>query len=725
MNHEHHSINHNGHEIQINSDHKNDVLHLKDVIHTPDVPCHDASLTTSLLDQKSQLANNNVEVKIEQVKESSDDDSDWSANDSPGEKDKAFNKYGLVSRAILSSRMFMSKKIAFVVSKSHGYLVTVILLLGYLAYFIAAMCYRFEDEGSHRLLGCTLLGVVIASRGYVMEGLRKLFRHVTGSEQLTPTWKKRLLTGRFFLRWLMYGAMFGIIVWVIVDKAIEDPNNLRSIPGILIILFTCLMCSTSPHKVNYHTVFWSVGLQFLLALYVLRWKYGKDSVTWIQERISEFFDNSDAGSKIMFGNNYKEHYLIFGAFPMFFFVNGMMTVLYYCGAMQVIINAIGNVLTFVLGTSAVEAMAVAAGVFMEGVASLAALKPYLPGLTKSQLFLVITSCFSSIGSTFLAILNQIGISIDLIIGAMLISAPATFAVCKLLMPDTKLKKKEENLSDIANIERSKYPGVLDAFMTGSLAMVGAFGNVAVSVFAITSLISWVNKTLEWFGDRVGIDNFTIELIASYVFYPVPLAMGVALEDCRRVATVFGYRLGSSNLIAFLKLAELKQNRLRYQEYVMHFGSNATLTYVNDDVILDQWGQRLTLGFVSVRSHTDLLNLWVCKSAVCRHPSGDHDRVSAQEEGVAFTHVHVGSRRRKPGQYTDRMFCVFIFLSKLVVFMTGFKMKSVCMKFYKTEICLNGILHEEICLCGILQDEICLYGILQDEICLYGILRDEI
>ncbi|CAL1537902.1 unnamed protein product, partial [Lymnaea stagnalis] len=61
------------------------------------------------------------------------------------------------------------------------------------------------------------------------------------------------------------------------------------------------------------------------------------------------------------------------------------------------------------------------------------------------------------------------------------------------------------------------------------------------------------NTLAWFGDRVGIAKLSIELIFSYVLYPVPLAMGVAPEDCRRVTMLFGYRLGSTNIVEFFKV----------------------------------------------------------------------------------------------------------------------------------------------------------------------------
>ncbi|CAL1537911.1 unnamed protein product [Lymnaea stagnalis] len=60
-------------------------------------------------------------------------------------------------------------------------------------------------------------------------------------------------------------------------------------------------------------------------------------------------------------------------------------------------------------------------------------------------------------------------------------------------------------------------------------------------------------------------------------YPFALAMGVTPEDCRRVAMLCGYRLGSSILIAFLKFVELKNNRLKYVDYMLKTGGNGTMT----------------------------------------------------------------------------------------------------------------------------------------------------
>ena len=65
-------------------------------------------------------------------------------------------------------------------------------------------------------------------------------------------------------------------------------------------------------QINWHTIYWSVGLQFILAVLVMRWQGGKDVVLWIQARLDEFFANSEPASKLIFGDSYRDHYMAFG-----------------------------------------------------------------------------------------------------------------------------------------------------------------------------------------------------------------------------------------------------------------------------------------------------------------------------------------------------------------------------------------------------------------------------
>ncbi|CAG5115637.1 unnamed protein product, partial [Candidula unifasciata] len=355
--------------------------------------------------------------------------------------------------------------------------------------------------------------------------------------------------------------------------------------------------------INWHTIYWSFEMQFLAALFVLKWEFGKDAIMWTQARLDEFFANSAEGSKLLFGESYRDHYMIFGALPIVFLTNATLTILYYLGAMQFLVKVIGTFLSFVLDTSPIESMSVAAGIFLEGITAILTLRPYLPYVSKSQLFLIITSVFASLGGAYLAILSSLGVSLEYLIPAMLVSAPATFAVCKLMVPETHYKaghKIMDNL-DLAEDEKSKYANVLDAAQTGATSMLSLVGNVATVAFAFFSYIAWINKTLTWFGDRVGIDHFSIELISSYILYPVALMMGIEPDDCRNVAMLLGYRIGVNNIIAFFKLTDLKINKAKYTHYMLVTNGTGPVFNDGDDIVLGLWNDTLKSGFITDRS----------------------------------------------------------------------------------------------------------------------------
>ena len=62
---------------------------------------------------------------------------------------------------------------------------------------------------------------------------------------------------------------------------------------------------------NWHTIYWSVGLQFILALLVLKWKPGNTAILWIQARFDEFFAHTAQASQLLFGDTYRDHEMIF------------------------------------------------------------------------------------------------------------------------------------------------------------------------------------------------------------------------------------------------------------------------------------------------------------------------------------------------------------------------------------------------------------------------------
>lgn len=56
---------------------------------------------------------------------------------------------------------------------------------------------------------------------------------------------------------------------------------------------------------------WGLGLQFIFALFILRWDKGFAAFTWLGDRVAEFLLFTDAGSRFIFGNGFEEHFFAF------------------------------------------------------------------------------------------------------------------------------------------------------------------------------------------------------------------------------------------------------------------------------------------------------------------------------------------------------------------------------------------------------------------------------
>jgi len=72
-----------------------------------------------------------------------------------------------------------------------------------------------------------------------------------------------------------------------------------------------LSCIDINLQVNWQTVLWGIGLQFVFALVVLRWPAGYEAFKWLGDRVYEFLAYTDAGSEFVFGASYRDHFFAF------------------------------------------------------------------------------------------------------------------------------------------------------------------------------------------------------------------------------------------------------------------------------------------------------------------------------------------------------------------------------------------------------------------------------
>ncbi|XP_036595460.1 solute carrier family 28 member 3-like [Trichosurus vulpecula] len=116
----------------------------------------------------------------------------------------------------------------------------------------------------------------------------------------------------FWLKWLMWILLVvGIICWLIFDTAKQGTQSLVSFGGLVFYVLLMLIFSKYPTRVFWRSVFWGIGLQFLLGLLILRTTAGFEAFNWLGNQVQIFLESSDTGAIFVFGDNYIEHFFAF------------------------------------------------------------------------------------------------------------------------------------------------------------------------------------------------------------------------------------------------------------------------------------------------------------------------------------------------------------------------------------------------------------------------------
>ena len=179
-------------------------------------------------------------------------------------------------------------------------------------------------------------------------------------------------------------------------------ERLLPLVGIAVILAIAYLCSTNRAAIRLKTVLWGLGLQFALALVVLKTAWGRLFFEWVGGKINRLLDFAFVGSEFVFGKLGVKgggaigaetigFIFAFQVLPTIIFIAALFAVLYYLGVMAVIVRAFAKVMTRLMGASGAESLNVAASVFMGQTEAPLTIRPFINRMTQSELMCIMTS----------------------------------------------------------------------------------------------------------------------------------------------------------------------------------------------------------------------------------------------------------------------------------------------------------------------------------------------
>ena len=346
---------------------------------------------------------------------------------------------------------------------------------------------------------------------------------------------------------------------------------LQPLFGAFVILAIAVALSANRRAIDWTTVAWGLGLQIVFAVIVLKTSVGQAVFTTLGAYITKLLGFAGVGAAFVFGplGNASvwgdamtrvfgpdgAQYAVIFAFqvlPTIIFIAALFAILYYFGVMQIIVRIFAVLMHRVMKASGAEALNVAASIFMGQTEAPLTIRPYLPEMTESELMTVMTSGMAHISGGIMAAYILFGIEAKHLLTAVIMTAPGTIMMAKMIVPETQVPKTMGIVR--LEVERTDV-NVIDAAGRGTGEGLHLALNVGAMLISFLALIALVNAILHHvpFNGQA----LSLERMFGWVFAPVAWAMGVPWKDASTIGNLLGTRMALNEFVAYSRLGPLK------------------------------------------------------------------------------------------------------------------------------------------------------------------------
>lgn len=343
-------------------------------------------------------------------------------------------------------------------------------------------------------------------------------------------------------------------------------ERFTGILGLLTMLGIAYAFSTNRKAIRPRTVLTGLTLQIVFAFLVLKWEFGRQLITGAGAAVNKLLEFSFAGSTFIFGELGKKggpmgFYFAFQVLPTIIFIAAFFAILYHYGVMQFIIKIAARIMTKLMGASGVESLNVAASIFMGQTEAPLTIRPFLPRVTQSELMTIMTSGMAHVSGGIMGAYILSGIEAKHLLTAVIMTAPGTILISKMLVPETEHPETEGKV-EVGRAEEEKHENVLAAASKGTSDGLGLAINVAAMLISFLALIALINGILGGTHNFLAAHGFawfpsSLETVLGVIFAPIAWVIGVPWHDCLKIGNLLGTRMVLNELVAFTYLGAQK------------------------------------------------------------------------------------------------------------------------------------------------------------------------
>lgn len=361
---------------------------------------------------------------------------------------------------------------------------------------------------------------------------------------------------------------------------------LRGILGLAAILGIAFALSRHRSRIDWRMVAAGLTLQIIFAVLILKGDamgeffaplaWPKDFFSWVSSFFVLVLEFTTEGARFVFGDlavspgqeDSLGSFFAFQVLPTIIFFSSLMSILYYLGIMQRIVVGMAWLVRRFLRTSGAESLSVTANVFVGQTEAPLVIRPYLSGMTQSELMAVMTGGMATIAGGVMAAYIQMlgdafaqaqGLSLDAarlafaeqLLGASLMAAPAALLLAKIMIPETRTPETTGKAS-VETEQRSE--NVIDAAAIGAGDGLKLALNVGAMLIAFIALIAMGNYIVGWIAGLFGAE-LTLQQLFGWMLAPVAWTIGVPWQDAVHFGSLLGTKVVLNEFVAYLGLAQ--------------------------------------------------------------------------------------------------------------------------------------------------------------------------
>lgn len=372
---------------------------------------------------------------------------------------------------------------------------------------------------------------------------------------------------------------------------------LRGIIGVLLIVGIAFLFSNNKRKISWRLVGIGLGIQLIFAVFIIhgermgKWFFllgwPKILVEWLGSAVIKLLEFIGEGSKFVFGalslpagaEGSMGFFFAFNVLPTIIFFASLTAVLYYLGVLQMVVKGMAWLMARLLGTSGAESLSNTANVFVGQTEAPILIRPYLAGMTKSELYTIMVGGMATVaGGVMASYVQMLGISLAEakgiavsaaqlqfavhLITASVMAAPASIVIAKIIHPETAVPQTKGTVK--IKVEKGA-SNVIEAAATGAADGLKLALNVGGMLIVFIAFIYLLNFLLGEAGSLLGVNEYlqaqfgkplSMELILGLILKYIAIGIGVPVQDSFIFGSLFGTKVVLNEFVAYIGLTDV-------------------------------------------------------------------------------------------------------------------------------------------------------------------------